>query len=759
MVEFSGATSPTEPVEAEGNEASKTTLEASKGKASVRFAGMDIDDASLRAGSATSRGGSLASVKTSRSRSRVQADSLHKGSGARASARRRRFWRKVRMRFNPLYWLHVLNKVLPIIRPESAGRTLWDLLMLLLVVYVCFVVPYEIGFGYKSIPIYVASAVPSAPPFLPPDMPLMAAPPTPPPQLIDPYYISRIDMVIQSLDDWDWVLDAMFWCDLLSNFRTAYVDETATMIRDGSKIARYYLRTWFTIDLLASVPLYNIILALATNLTPKEQKAVMFLQAIRLLRLARLLRVLERLKKTAWIRLFKLIFFIVLFVHWICCLWFFLFLMLRDVNNDIWSFEVQVPPNSTIITYFLQSYMNTYDLMIGNDTLPGNDIERAFACLVLAVGAMFYAIILGNISLLVNNMEPTASRHRLKKDITTNTIRYLGVPREISERVSEYFDYLLARNHPGSDGMQTVSQLPQSMFRDISSRMYEDNVKKVPLFASCEEAFIRYLVMKLKLQVYLTGDVVFKLGDVGHEMYFISKGHVAVLNGNNELLAMLSQGGFFGELGLLATAHRTAHCTALSDCDLSILTAIDLLLAMSNFPESASAVRLRATRRLTELQAAGKAEVRSFDEKSAPRHLQQLRQLSKNSHMDMPTEPEIFTRQGGRSSLENQQRRSAEFSALSHSIPQPLYNFSQQHYHGQNAVEDNDEKEDTVALLERVHASVAKLNTKLGSMHGSLDTIQERLLNVENTPKTVPTFNFTGDGNQGGLDLDLGRFA
>ena len=32
---------------------------------------------------------------------------------------------------------------------------------------------------------------------------------------------------------------------------------------------------------------------------------------------------------------------------------------------------------------------------------------------------------------------------------------------------------------------------------------------------------------------------------------FFLKGHVAVLNGNYELLAMLGQGGFFGELGLL----------------------------------------------------------------------------------------------------------------------------------------------------------------------------------------------------------------
>lgn len=59
-----------------------------------------------------------------------------------------------------------------------------------------------------------------------------------------------------------------------------------------------------------------------------------------------------------------------------------------------------------------------------------------------------------------------------------------------------------------------------------------------------------------------------------------------------------------------ATAHRTAHCVALCDCDLPILTAHDLLGAMNNFQDSARVVRERAVKRLSELQAAGQAQVR-----------------------------------------------------------------------------------------------------------------------------------------------------
>lgn len=101
------------------------------------------------------------------------------------------------------------------------------------------------------------------------------------------------------------------------------------------------------------------------------------------------------------------------------------------------------------------------------------------------------------------------------------------------------------------------------------------------MFSDVEDAFIRHLVTRLKLQVYLSGERIFNLGDAGHEMYFVTKGHVAILNAKKELLKIESKGGFFGELGLLATALRTATVVSLCDCDLALLSANDLVGVMN----------------------------------------------------------------------------------------------------------------------------------------------------------------------------------
>ena len=46
---------------------------------------------------------------------------------------------------------------------------------------------------------------------------------------------------------------------------------------------------------------------------------------------------------------------------------------------------------------------------------------------------------------------------------------------------------------------------------------------QVPLFRECDESFITQLVTRLRMVVYLPSEVIFNIGDVGHEMYFITK--------------------------------------------------------------------------------------------------------------------------------------------------------------------------------------------------------------------------------------------
>ena len=67
------------------------------------------------------------------------------------------------------------------------------------------------------------------------------------------------------------------------------------------------------------------------------------------------------------------------------------------------------------------------------------------------------------------------------------------------------------------------------------------------------------------------GEVIFKEGDLGTEMFILQEGQVEILKtlqGVDEQLAVLEKGDFFGEMSLLEDLPRTASARAVSACKL-----------------------------------------------------------------------------------------------------------------------------------------------------------------------------------------------
>ena len=69
---------------------------------------------------------------------------------------------------------------------------------------------------------------------------------------------------LPSGDTWDFsdsttlfefVMDIFFLTDIVRNFRTAYYDSHGELVVNPTKISTNYLKTWFTLDLVASFPI------------------------------------------------------------------------------------------------------------------------------------------------------------------------------------------------------------------------------------------------------------------------------------------------------------------------------------------------------------------------------------------------------------------------------------------------------------------------------------------------------------------------
>ena len=124
-------------------------------------------------------------------------------------------------------------------------------------------------------------------------------------------------------------------------------------------------------------------------------------------------------------------------------------------------------------------------------------------------------------------------------------------------------------------------------------------LEKVPLFAGCSAVFLHGLALVLKPAVFAAGDTIVEKGEPGSEMYFVARGEVEVVDGDN-VLSTLGEGSFFGEKSLLLSEPRSASVRARTQCDLYVLEKSDFMKVLRDHPGFARSI-LEAYRRRYEV--------------------------------------------------------------------------------------------------------------------------------------------------------------
>ena len=112
-------------------------------------------------------------------------------------------------------------------------------------------------------------------------------------------------------------------------------------------------------------------------------------------------------------------------------------------------------------------------------------------------------------------------------------------------------------------------------------------IERVPFFRNASGGFLRDIIPRLDARTFPPGAVVVHEGDVGDEMYFLTKGQVEVVQGSDQQrIAVLQPGSFFGELAILRDAPRAATIRALTDVEVYALRrngALDLARSHADF--------------------------------------------------------------------------------------------------------------------------------------------------------------------------------
>ena len=118
-------------------------------------------------------------------------------------------------------------------------------------------------------------------------------------------------------------------------------------------------------------------------------------------------------------------------------------------------------------------------------------------------------------------------------------------------------------------------------------RALENHLRGVPMFADLSAEFIAHLKESVELQRFAPGQTIVQQGEAADSFYLVRIGFVKVSEnypGGEMVLAYLSRGDYFGEIGLLSGGVRTATCTALDHVELVRISGEDFREMVTRFP-------------------------------------------------------------------------------------------------------------------------------------------------------------------------------
>ncbi|KAG6449708.1 hypothetical protein O3G_MSEX006178 [Manduca sexta] len=413
--------------------------------------------------------------------------------------------------------------------------------------------------------------------------------------------------------------DTIFLIDIVVNFRTGIMqqDNAEQVILDPKLIAKHYLRTWFFLDLISSIPLDYIFLIfnqvndfsesfqiLHAGRALRILRLAKLLSLVRLLRLSRLVRYVSQWEEvyflnmaSVFMRIFNLICMMLLIGHWSGCLQF-LVPMLQGFPPNSW-----VAINELQEAFWLEQYSwalfkaMSHMLCIGYGRFPPQSLTDMWLTMLSMIsGATCYALFLGHATNLIQSLDSSRRQYREKVKQVEEYMAYRKLPREMRQRITEYFEH----RYQGKffDEEVILGELSEKLREDVINYNCRSLVASVPFFANADSNFVSDVVTKLRYEVFQPGDIIIKEGTIGSKMYFIQEGIVDIVMANGEVATSLSDGSYFGEICLLTNARRVASVRAETYCNLFSLSVDHFNAVLDQYPlmrrtmESVAAERL-----------------------------------------------------------------------------------------------------------------------------------------------------------------------
>ncbi|KAJ3276216.1 hypothetical protein HDV01_005664 [Terramyces sp. JEL0728] len=224
-------------------------------------------------------------------------------------------------------------------------------------------------------------------------------------------------------------------------------------------------------------------------------------------------------------------------------------------------------------------------------------VERWLKVFNILVVVVILAFFTANVTTYVYQLDSTLRNFDEKISQIKQFIRYKNLGLDLEEKIMQYYLFKFPKRRY-FDEEKLLNQLNEPLRKDIAMKQCRTLILQVPFFKQADHSFISQIITYLKIEHYLSGDVIIEQGSYGDEMFFIFSGYVEIIMFGKSV-GVLKAGQFFGEIAiLLGMTNRTATVRAISNCVIYSLSQSDLDLVIDSNPEMSDIIKTTAEARL-----------------------------------------------------------------------------------------------------------------------------------------------------------------
>ncbi|KAG2804132.1 hypothetical protein PC119_g18870 [Phytophthora cactorum] len=381
----------------------------------------------------------------------------------------------------------------------------------------------------------------------------------------------------------DVVVDVIYLIEMVLNFFTSYEDDaTGEEIKELDKIRRSYLQSWFLID---------AILKVARVAKISDSGLVRTVSGH-----------IDRSMNPSMLRMLKLTVIFLVSQHLIACTYY--YISSNQSIDTTWAPTHDIRNSDSLGQQYVDAFYFAIMVTTANDVNPITPIEKLFTSVMLFVGIVINASIIGSAANLLANLDKEEIARKNHMDSINDYLRFKKVPLGLQNKIRRYYDYALTTRLQDPTENLFVD-LPDRLKLLLKLNLHSEFVRKVPLFRALSHSGVVAIIQCLVPIVAMPGEIIIVYGEVAKEFYFIKTGQVSLcVPGLDDSIPLgnLGEGSFFGETSLLTGEPTTAEVKAERVCELMYLSKDNFETIVDRFPTFFLAVRRISESRLQTAQ-------------------------------------------------------------------------------------------------------------------------------------------------------------